>query len=72
MLNETVLEQRLATLERAVAELQDRLCVTPASDNWIEKITGSISDEAAFREALEFGRAFRNADRPPEEAGEVP
>lgn len=70
MLDESVLEQRLTTLELAVADLQRRLVSIPASGNWIEKITGSISDESAFREALEFGRAWRHADQPLDEAGD--
>ena len=70
MLDETVVEQRLATLECAVADLQRRLSVAQAADNWLSKITGSISDEAAFLEALEFGRAYRKAQQPPEEVDE--
>jgi hypothetical protein len=72
MLDEAILEQRLANLERAVADLERRVPATPSSGNWLEKVTGSISDEAAFLEALEFGRAFRNADRPPDDPGEQP
>lgn len=64
MLDEAILEQRLATLERAVAGLQK--CVEPAagSADWLQRITGSISDEPAFLDALQLGRAFRHADRP--------
>ena len=40
--------------------------------NCFEKISGSISDETAFLEALEFGRAFRYADRPADEPREQP
>ncbi|MCI0462507.1 MAG: hypothetical protein L0Z62_36620 [Gemmataceae bacterium] len=65
MLDEAILERRLAALERAVADLQRRLASVPVANNWLEKVTGSISDEAAFREALAFGCAFRSADRPP-------
>lgn len=69
MLDEAVLEQRLALLERAVAELQNRLAVAITPGNWLEKVTGTVSDEAAFREALEYGRVFRHADRPQDEPG---
>jgi len=69
MINEAILEQRLAALERAVADLQQRSVSAPPAGNWLEKVTGSISDEAAFLEALELGRAFRSADRPPDEPG---
>ena len=64
MLDEVRLEQRLAMLERAVADMQQRLAQAPVSGDWLDKVTGSISDEAAFLEALEFGHAFREADRP--------
>ena len=62
----------MAALERAVAELQRQLAETTASGNWLEKVAGSISDESAFLEALELGRALRQADRPPDEPGEQP
>jgi hypothetical protein len=72
MLDEDLIEQRLVNLERAVADLQNRLAGVPSSGNWIEKVTGSISDESAFLEALEFGRAFRQADHPENEPSEQP
>jgi predicted transcriptional regulator len=67
MLDETTLEQRLVTLERAVAELQNKSQSKSTSENWLEKLSGSISDEAAFLAALEYGRAFRQVDRPVDE-----
>lgn len=70
MPEELTVEQRLASLEHAVADLQRRMNGSPAPDNWIDQITGSISDEAAFLEALELGRQFRSADRPVDEADE--
>ena len=63
------LEQRLEALERAVAEIQLRLAGTPAPGNWIEKISGSIPDHEALSEAMELARAWRHADRPPDEPG---
>ncbi len=65
-----VLEQRLEAVECAVANLQRRLGDAPPVGNWLEKAAGSISDEPAFLEALEFGRAFRRADLPADEGGE--
>jgi hypothetical protein len=35
MVDEAILEQRLATLERAVADLQRRPAGLPASGNWL-------------------------------------
>jgi hypothetical protein len=63
----TLLEQRLAVVEAAVADLQRLLAARPPAVNWIEQITGSMKDEPAFEEVLEYGRALRQADRPAEE-----
>ena len=70
MANEAVLEERIAVLERAVADLQRQLAAALPPSNWLERVTGSVADEEAFLKALEFGRALRQADRPPEETGE--
>jgi hypothetical protein len=67
-----ILEQRLEVVEGAVADLQRRLGDGRRNGNWLEKIAGSISDDAAFLEALELGRAFRQADRPADESSEQP
>jgi hypothetical protein len=63
-----VLEQRLVAVERAISEIQLQPAGNPISPNWLGEVTGSVTDEAAFREALEFGRDFRSADRPTDEA----
>lgn len=70
MLNETILEQRLVTLEQTVSDLQYKLESKPAAENWLDKLIGSVSDETAFLEALEYGRAFRQADKPLDESNE--
>jgi hypothetical protein len=71
MLDETTLEQRLVTLEQAVSDLQRKVDSKPTSDeNWLQKLIGSISDEPAFLEALEYGRTFRQADKPINEGDE--
>ncbi len=69
-MSETRLEDRVAALERAVANIQAWLAAAPAAGNWFDKIDGTMTDEEAFREVLELGRAFREADRPPDEPGE--
>jgi hypothetical protein len=69
MSDEPLVEQRLAALERAVADLQRCLHVQ-GGGNWLDKITGSVSDEEAFREALKHGRAFRQTERPADDPGE--
>ena len=72
MTESAVLERRLEVVEHAVADLQRRLGDAPSLGNWLEKVAGAISDEPAFLEALEFGRAYRRADRPADEGGEQP
>jgi hypothetical protein len=63
MLEETIILKRcLLTLEQAVVDLQRRVEDKPSGD-WLEKLVGSVSDEEAFLDALEYGRAFRAADR---------
>jgi hypothetical protein len=58
------IEQRLAALEQAMRDLQQRLANGPPSANWLEKVVGSITDKEAFREIVDLGRAIRMADRP--------
>jgi hypothetical protein len=69
MPTDVAIERRLAAVERAVAEIQHRLETQPSSSDWLQQMTGSFKDEPAFAEVLEFGRAIRAADRPPEDAG---
>ena len=57
-------EQRLAALEQAVAQIQQQIVSQPPSGNWLERVIGSFKDEPAFDEVLEYGRAFRAADLP--------
>jgi hypothetical protein len=70
MLDEAAIEHRLATLEREVAALKQKNNTDSTSDNWLNKLIGSVSDEAAFLEALEYGRSFRQSDRPVDEGDE--
>jgi len=70
MLDAATLEQRLITLEKIVLDLQHKVDSTPNSDNWLDKLIGSISDDSAFLEAQEYGRAFRQSDKPVDDAGE--
>lgn len=67
MAEEKSIEQRLAALEEAVREIQSRL--PPPAPNWLDKVIGPINnvDPQAFEQALEYGRQYRYADRPPDE-----
>ena len=71
MITETTYEHRLAALEQAVAELQKQISNGHPKD-WLDRVTGSVSDEDAFQKALEYGRIFRDADRPADDIGETP
>ena len=57
----TSLEDRLAAVEAAIAELQKQVAVSPPA-NWLQQITGSFKDEPAFDEILAYGRAIRQGD----------
>jgi hypothetical protein len=74
-MNKSTLEQRVAELERAMVELRGERANgrAPRGDgSWLDHLIGSISDQDAFEEASEYGRAFRTADRPPDDPGESP
>ena len=68
MLDTAMLEKRLINLEQVVFDLQHKFESQPSSDNWLDTLIGSISDDAAFLEALEYGRAFRQSDKPMDDA----
>lgn len=58
----TPMEDRMAAVEAAVADLQRR--VPRPAGSWLDRVTGSFKDEPAFDEVLAYGRAARDADRP--------
>jgi hypothetical protein len=58
------IEERLALVERELAELKTRLPPGPKPENWVEKISGSMKDYPEFDEVLRLGREMRQADRP--------
>ncbi|ELS32250.1 MULTISPECIES: hypothetical protein [Pseudanabaena] len=64
MVDPATLEKRLITLEQVVFDLQHKFESKPSPENWLENLIGSISDDSAFLEALEYGRAFRQSDKP--------
>ena len=67
MSKELTIEQRLAALEQAVADLKKQQQGQSDTGNWLENIIGSFKDEPAFEEVLEYGRALRASDLPPED-----
>ena len=61
MTTNTSLEERLAAVEAAIAQLQKQVAA-PQTRNWLQQITGSFKDEPAFEEVLAYGRAIRQGD----------
>jgi hypothetical protein len=61
MANNISLEERMATVEAALAELQKQVA-NPQPTNWLQQITGSFKDEPAFEEVLAYGRSIRQGD----------
>ena len=69
------LEERVATLERELAEVKQLLAslillpapspLPPAKPNWIEAITGSMADFPEFSEVVRLGREYRQNYRAP-------
>ncbi|WP_017292852.1 hypothetical protein [Geminocystis herdmanii] len=59
MPEKNTVEQRLSTLENTVINLQNQLNQHLKSDDWLDDVIGSVSDEETFLEALEYGRLFR-------------
>jgi hypothetical protein len=72
MSKEPTVEDRLAILERTMAELQKQLAELKAPVNWLDQVRGSCTDDEAFLEALEYGRQYRQADRPPDDVDTRP
>lgn len=70
MLDEATIERRLAILEQEVTDLKRKSQSNSISANWLDKLIDSISDESAFLLALEYGRAFRQGDKPNDETFE--
>ena len=62
------IEQRLAKVERELAELKSQVVVAADSPNhWIEKIAGTFASPAAksaFDQAMGYGRKWRKSQRP--------
>ncbi|MEI2578301.1 hypothetical protein V5G28_005785 [Scytonema sp. PRP1] len=61
MASNTSLEERLAAVEAAIAQLQKQVAPSQPA-NWLQQITRSFRDEPAFEEVLAYGRAIRQGD----------
>ena len=59
MTSPATMEQRLAAVERAVRELQDRLEVMYGNADWLRRFDGAFMDFPEFEEVVLLGRRFR-------------
>jgi hypothetical protein len=57
------IEQRLAILEKEMAELKQGLAQTQHKPNWIERVKGSFKGDADFGEILRLGKEIRQATK---------
>ena len=60
----TQFEDRLSSVELALNQIQTKLGLAPAGTNWVEQVSGSLSDipEEDYQEFLEHCRAVRSGD----------
>ncbi|MBI1831154.1 MAG: hypothetical protein HYR84_06865 [Planctomycetes bacterium] len=56
-------EERLAILEKEMADLKRGITATKAKGNWIENVQGSFKDDPEFGEILRLGKEIREADK---------
>jgi hypothetical protein len=58
------LDQRLSSVETALAQLQQKLGIAPSSPNWVEQISGSLADipEGDYQQFLQCCRDVRTQD----------
>lgn len=59
-------EQRLAILEKEMAELKQGLAQTQVKPNWIDRVKGSFKGDPEFGEILRLGREIRQTTSPDE------
>ena len=57
------IEDRLAVVEREVAELKRRLPAEQLPADWVDAMSGAFADDPEFDEVVRLGREMREADR---------
>jgi hypothetical protein len=67
MLSNATLETRLSQVEQELAQIKQQLGQSSdekvrAKNAWLEKVVGSVTNDEAFLEAMEYGRAFRQSE----------
>ena len=66
MSESTTIEQRLAQVEKELADLKNDVRGLRSAGNWIDAISGTFKDDPEFDEILRLGKEIRDADRPPQ------
>jgi hypothetical protein len=61
MSDQQTIEQRLAEVERELAELKRRLPSQTDGKSWVERIAGTFEDDPDFDEIVKLGREFRKS-----------
>ena len=63
----TELELRVATLEKKLAHLADKIDSPATADvnAWIDQIHGTFENDAVYRKAARFGRQWRKSQGGP-------
>lgn len=63
---ELTLEERVAALEKTVAELQRAQSIPPAANGkWWEQVGPAFNNDPVFEEMLAYGRYFRKTGQEP-------
>jgi hypothetical protein len=57
------IEDRLAVVEREIAELKRRLPAEQLQEDWVDAMSGVFADDPEFDEVVRLGREMREADR---------
>jgi hypothetical protein len=57
------IEDRLAVVEREIAELKRRLPAEPLQEDWVDAMSGVFANDPEFDEVVRLGREMREADR---------
>ncbi len=59
------LEERIATLEKEVAQIKQQLGHRKLSRDWVKRISGSLKDFPEFSEVVRLGKEFRRKQKDP-------
>jgi hypothetical protein len=67
MSESTTIEQRLAQVEKEIADLRNDIKSLKPSGKWIDAISGTFKDDPEFDEVLRLGKEIRDADKAADE-----